>query len=242
MSEELARAVRDYKYLSRVKNKPNNAMQRLRLSRWQDEAKAVMARHGVHFRLSDNVLVRSSRGVAPPRGSRPVTQGVTRAESAKAPEVKNPFEKIDDSGLRYTPLIWQGKELPHADYSDAGDYEQRWGEWGGNLAGLYIMAEDLEKAGFDGSFMDFGTMQQLIFDSAEHAKKSRGHPTDGPMDWSVSDQAPAGSVTVKSHANGADLTDDFGELQPPSVDFSGSPTGPGNPGGIEFLDHGSVTF
>lgn len=41
-------------------------------------------------------------------------------------------------------LYWDGKKLnTRGDISDGGDFEQRWGEWGGAMAGLGVMFSDL---------------------------------------------------------------------------------------------------
>lgn len=42
-----------------------------------------------------------------------------------------------------TPVFAGGGELPRDDgWSDGGDFEQRWGEWGGGLAGMGVMLAD----------------------------------------------------------------------------------------------------
>lgn len=41
-------------------------------------------------------------------------------------------------------LFWNGQKLnTRPDISDGGDFEQRWGEWGGAIAGLGVMGSDL---------------------------------------------------------------------------------------------------
>lgn len=48
------------------------------------------------------------------------------------------------SNIETQLLYWGGKQLnTRKDISDGGDFEQRWGEWGGAIAGLGVMGSDL---------------------------------------------------------------------------------------------------
>lgn len=48
-----------------------------------------------------------------------------------------------------TQLFWDGVPLPMArGISDGGDFEQRWGEFGGGIGGLGVMAADLSSGVF----------------------------------------------------------------------------------------------
>lgn len=48
------------------------------------------------------------------------------------------------SNIETQLLYWGGKRLnTRLDISDGGDFEQRWGEWGGAMAGLAVMGSDL---------------------------------------------------------------------------------------------------
>lgn len=48
------------------------------------------------------------------------------------------------SNIETQLLYWGGKRLnTRKDISDGGDFEQRWGEWGGAIAGLGVMGSDL---------------------------------------------------------------------------------------------------
>lgn len=53
------------------------------------------------------------------------------------------FSGVSDA-FKTTALHWGGMEmnLNHTN-SDGGDFEDRWGEWGGGLAGLVVMGADL---------------------------------------------------------------------------------------------------
>jgi len=57
------------------------------------------------------------------------------------------FEPYDpDQTIKTTKLFWGGLALNlNRGISDGGDFEDRWGEWGGAIAGLAVMGADISR-------------------------------------------------------------------------------------------------
>lgn len=85
------------------------------------------------------------------------------------------------TGFKTTTIYVDGKPAPKANWSDGGDGEDRWGEWGGALYGLGVMVADgyvgttfkADKASADlaSAAADFGT---FVLDRRNGIKAEQG--------------------------------------------------------------------
>lgn len=89
-------------------------------------------------------------------------QKLRQNENPALPGQGAPVELTEDKQGKATPLVAFNRQIrPARGWSDGQTYEDRWGELGGSIAGLGVMAADLAKYGRDWVLRNQGSFPNM---------------------------------------------------------------------------------